>query len=166
LQEALEIYVQTKGEKSWEAAFVRASLARVFWATDRQRAAARLFEEALQIIESVLGNDHPFVAGVLHRWVECEIGANPGGPEPRQLSPNALARLERALALREKKLGNDHLDTAETRLMQAECLRRDGHYAKALDAAAAAATVLRRSLPSEHRSVQQAEALLLLLGGQ
>src|SRR5207302_5045269 len=84
-----------------------------------------LFRRSLDILERVLGPDHPEVAKPLRGWGRLDVMRdNVAGAEPR---------LKRALAIRMRVLGREHPETAESLQDYAGLLRHMGREAEAAD---------------------------------
>ncbi len=137
LRRALAIREKVQGPENPDTAQTLNALGRLYsgnYGRGKASEAEALFRRALAIRESVLGPEHPDTAETLNAWAYLDfviVGdvsngilyhTGPNGPRSkedqlqyaRSKEVEAEARFRRALAIREKVLGAEHPDTAQT----------------------------------------------------
>jgi len=106
-----------------------------------------LLQQALTILEHVLGHDHAEVADNLNR-LGCTRWDQARYPESQTLH-------ERALAIRERALGSDHPDVAQSLQNLAHTIWEQGRYAEAKPLYERALDICERALGSDHPTLAQ-----------
>lgn len=113
------------------------------------------FRRALAREEGKLGNDHPTVAGTLHKLGACADTAG--------RTEEAEKCYRRALSIREKRLGADHTDVARSLHELGMCSWKLGRKGEAEGLLRRAHTISKRNLGDDHPEVTKMRKSLIKL---
>lgn len=154
LQRSLSIREQQLGKDHPDVAITLNNLASVYEMQERYSEAEPLLQRALAIGEQHLGNDHPLVATCLQNLAKIYREQRKGmaNPflEPENYSSEAEPLYQRALAILEQKLGDDHPNIAPILNNLADLYLAQRRYSEAELLHQRVLVILEQKLGSDH----------------
>ena len=151
LKEAVAVARARHGEVSEQHAVALRELADLYWSEQRLVDAARTLEQAVEVAQQV----SPDGFGVTRLMQNLAAVYNTNHQPER-----ALALHERALAMRTRLLGTDHVDLAVILLNLGDSHRQMGNFADALPPMQRALALREKHLPAGHPDIAWATSFI------
>ena len=156
-QRSLSIREQQLGKDHPDVATTLSNLGALYHSQERYSEAEPLLQRTLAIWEQQLGSDHPRIATILNNLGQLYRAQRKGmaNPfrEPENYSSAAEPIYQRALAILEEKLGNDHPNIAPVLNNLAELYQTQRRYSEAEKLQQRMLFILEKQLGQDHPDV-------------